>query len=127
MSLFPGQTATGSAEAHRLNVERGITNIGSNPENDIVISGEGVRPFHLMLDHRQKPYRILLLDPAAEVAINGVHLAGMEPCEVMDLNQVQLACFVLRAQESANGSPVESITVVPLAQAPGILPVPGTI
>jgi hypothetical protein len=128
MSSIPGQLATGPAELHRLNTERGVTNIGSNPENDIVISGVGVQPFHLMLDHRQKPYRIVLLDPAADVSINGVRLAGMEPAEVMDLNQVQFAGYFLRAQEGSNGSPVESVAVLPIhAAQPGGVGVSGQV
>lgn len=122
MSQNPGQITNNPAELYRLNVENGITNIGSNPENDIVITGKGILPFHLMLDHRQKPYRIIPLSPAAEIWINGVQLAGMEPRDVSDLNQVMFAGFSLRAQEGSNGTPVENVAIIPVAPAP-VIPV----
>ncbi len=49
---------------------KGITNIGRHPENNIVLDSPGLAPFYAMLDHRQKPYQIMLLVPG-ETALVG--------------------------------------------------------
>jgi hypothetical protein len=51
---------TGEVEFHALNA-RGITYIGADPKNDIIIHGPTIKPFHAFLDHRQKPARLTLL------------------------------------------------------------------
>jgi len=66
-------SANGQIEFYSLNPNKGITNIGRHPENDIVLDSPGVAPFHAMLDHRQKPYRFMLL------ANQGKALIGEEP------------------------------------------------
>ena len=54
-------SASGHIEFFTLDPAKGITNVGSHPENDIVLRGPGIAPFHAMLDHRQHPVRIILL------------------------------------------------------------------
>lgn len=54
--------ADGTVQFVPLDAARGVTNIGRDPANDVVLEGEGVAPFHMLLDHRQEPYRLLRLD-----------------------------------------------------------------
>lgn len=53
--------SNGQVEFYLLNPQKGITNIGRHPENDIVLVSPGVAPFHAVLDHRQKPYTLVNL------------------------------------------------------------------
>ncbi len=108
-----------TAQQFALNTARGITNIGSHPENDIVVNGPGMVPFHLMLDHRQRPYRVILLNPEAEARINGLQIASGEPVEISDLNGIQFGGFRLQAAPTAPGSEPGPVVVVPHGTPPG--------
>lgn len=65
---------SGEIEFHNLDPARGITNIGRHPENDVVIDGPNVAPFHAVLDHRQRPYHIMLLSEEGETTLGGQRL-----------------------------------------------------
>jgi hypothetical protein len=97
-------------EEYPLNENRGITNIGSHPDNDIVISDARVLPFHFMLDHRQKPYRVIALSPDSNITVDGIAISSGEPIEVMDLSHVKFNGFSLNI-DTKNGSP--KLIVVP--------------
>lgn len=49
----------------------GITKIGRHPSNDIVVDSPGVATFHLVLDHRQTPYRLLALTQQGGTFLDG--------------------------------------------------------
>ena len=51
----------GRIRFYPLDSSKGITNIGRHIDNDIVINRPGVAPFHAMLDHRTKPYTLVVL------------------------------------------------------------------
>ena len=51
----------GQIDFYDLDPARGVTNIGRHPENDIVIDSPTVAPFYAVLDHRQKPYHLMVL------------------------------------------------------------------
>lgn len=95
----------GRIRFYPLNSAKGIANIGRHIDNDIVINRPGVAPFHAMLDHRTRPYHLVVLaqrektlldnEPApiniptplnswASLEIGGhqiIFLAGDEPAE----------------------------------------------
>ncbi|MFP4345108.1 MAG: FHA domain-containing protein [Anaerolineales bacterium] len=43
-----------------LDPTRGITNIGRDPENDVVLESPEIADFHAVIDHREAPFRILV-------------------------------------------------------------------
>lgn len=45
-----------------LDLALGLLNIGAHPDNDVVLDGPGVRPFHALLDFRARPYQVMFLD-----------------------------------------------------------------
>ncbi len=51
----------GQVTFYALDPAQGLTNVGSHPDNDIVLEGPGIAPFHAVIDHRQKPYQLLRL------------------------------------------------------------------
>jgi len=129
MMTIPASPTTKPTQVYRLNTERGVTNIGSHPDNDIAIHDPTVLPFHLMLDHRQKPYKVYILSPDADVCINGVRLAGSASQEIYDFRQIQFAGYTLQGQESTNGNPAEHVAVIPLDSMALMMPVavPGSL
>lgn len=65
----------GQIEFYSLDPEKGVTNIGRHPENDVVLDDARIAPFHAMLDHRQKPYQLMVLSQEAQTSIEGELLA----------------------------------------------------
>ena len=61
----------GAVAFHDLDPGKGLTNIGRHPDNDIVIDSPTVADFHAILDHRQPPYQIMLLDQAGRATLGG--------------------------------------------------------
>ncbi|MCJ7623761.1 MAG: hypothetical protein MUO76_09680, partial [Anaerolineaceae bacterium] len=113
MTVFGSEGSFQDLELHELNPEKGIVNIGSHPDNDIVVQDPRVMPFHMMLDYRQKPYRIFALNPNADITIAGGSLPGGEAGEVMDLSQVQFGGYSLVVKQNGDGTgAVESLAVV---------------
>jgi len=74
--------ADGLIEFYDLDPARGVTNIGRHPENHIVIDSPGVMPFHAVLDHRRKPYHLMLLDQSVDTRLDGQPLPAHVSREV---------------------------------------------
>lgn len=66
---------TGEIVFYDLDPGKGITNIGRDPENDIVIESPGVASFHAVLDHRQKPFQIMVVSEEGDTTLGGQPLA----------------------------------------------------
>ena len=101
-----------------LDPQKGIVNIGSDPSNDIVLTGETIRPFHLMLDYRQKPFRIMPLDPQAEIFVDGARLSGQNSQEIPDLNRVSFGGYTFLVQDSGNGAGISNLSLIHTAGLP---------
>ncbi|MBW6474115.1 MAG: Ig-like domain-containing protein, partial [Anaerolineaceae bacterium] len=97
---------------HDLNPEKGIINIGSHPENDVVVQDPRVMPFHMMVDLRQKPYLVIGLDPNAEISIDGMKIAENESVEVMDINQVSFCGYTLTSTSKNGSDALNQIAVI---------------
>lgn len=89
---------TGQIEFYSLDPEKGTTNIGRHPDNDIVVDGPGVAAFHALLDHQQKPYRILLLEDV-EARLSGKPLAPQVFYEIADWDTLELDGYSLVLME----------------------------
>jgi len=53
---------SGQVQFYELNPAIGIVNIGQHPDNDLVLEGPLVRPFHALIDHRRRPYQYVSLE-----------------------------------------------------------------
>jgi pSer/pThr/pTyr-binding forkhead associated (FHA) protein len=73
-----------------LNPGRGITNIGRHPENDLVIDSEDVAQFHAVLDHRQKPYQLVVVSQETETIIEGQRVQPNVPHVLQTWDTIQL-------------------------------------
>src|SRR5258707_7989346 len=70
---------SGEIKFYDLDPGRGITNIGRHPENDIVIDNPAVAPFHAVLDHRQRPYQLVVVTQENPTSIGGETVAPNVP------------------------------------------------
>ncbi len=62
---------SGDIRFHDLNPVKGFTNIGSHPDNDIVITSPDVAPFHAVIDHRQRPAHIINMGRGGAIRVGG--------------------------------------------------------
>jgi pSer/pThr/pTyr-binding forkhead associated (FHA) protein len=74
--------ADGLIEFYDLDPAQGVTNIGRHPENHIVIDSPGVMPFHAVLDHRQRPYHLMVLGESVDTRLGGQPLPAHVSREV---------------------------------------------
>ncbi len=100
----------GQIRFHDLDPQRGVTNIGRHPENDIVIDSPGVAPFHAVLDHRQKPYTLVVLSEEGEVRLDGQSLPANTPTPIkgwdtFHLDGLSVVILERGAPERSTGRP----------------------
>ncbi len=97
--------SNGKIEFYELNPAKGITNIGRHPENDIVLDGPGIALFHAMLDHRQKPYQIMLLSQEETTLLGGAPLIPNVSMALHSWTNITVANFTIILIEDGNQSP----------------------
>ena len=110
--------SNGDIEFFDLNPAKGLINIGQHPENDIVVSDVSVAPFQAMLDFRQKPYQLILLNDEGNVSVGGHPLSSQEHRPLQNLDNIQLGAYTLilvenQAASSSGGLPSTVPIVVP--------------
>ncbi len=54
-----------------LDFDQPVVNIGSHPESDVAIAGEGILPFHAMVILRDGAFQLTRLSPEALVSVDG--------------------------------------------------------
>jgi hypothetical protein len=100
----------GAIRFHDLNPSKGFTNIGSHPDNDVVIDSVDVSPFHAVLDHRQKPCQIILLGKAANTLVDGQPLPPNSARPLANWDTIQLNGHTLVLMEGVSGgTPMPSL------------------
>lgn len=106
----------GEIAFHDLDPARGIANIGRDPENDIVLAGSGIAPFHAVLDYRQYPVRFVILSEVGMPRLNGQSIAPNVPVDVHNWGTVELDGFSLillhdQAPETPRGTAARAADV----------------
>jgi hypothetical protein len=120
---IPNQTM----EFHDLNPDKGIINVGSHPENDIVVHDPRVMPFHMMMDLRQQPYLVVSLNPNSDIKVDGIPLLDSETTEVMDISQVSFSGYSLNLLPKNGGNAPAKIAVVSPDFVEETLPIPSSV
>jgi hypothetical protein len=80
--------------------DREVINFGSHPDNDVVVSGPGISPFHAMLDLRHKPYRFIQLNETAETTGGDKILSPSAALEVHTWDTIELGGYHITLIES---------------------------
>ncbi len=85
--------------------EKGFINIGCHPDNDIILSGKDVLPFHAMIDYRQEPYQLTPLSSEAEIYLNNGLVSSGKACPVDAEDTIGVGNNRLRLLPGSNGGP----------------------
>ena len=105
-----------------LDFTQAVVNIGSHPDNDITIPGQGVLPFHALVVIQEDKRELVSLSPNAAILVDGVPMD--ETSITLARNQqVEIGGYTLRFQ--GNGAPggvnvsimSRDITTAPLGNA----------
>src|SRR5438128_2119033 len=78
-----------------LDPSRGISNIGRHPENDIVINSPSIGLFHAVLDHRKRPFNIVMLSAEGDAILGGLRIQPNLPTPLNSLDTLQLGGFTI--------------------------------
>ena len=87
-----------------LDPGRGITNIGRHPENDVVLDSPDVAQFHAVLDHRHRPYQLVVVSQESQTLIGGQLVHPNVPHALHNWDTVELNGHSLVLVE-AGGAP----------------------
>ncbi|GEM_PF-1178749 len=109
----------GSLSFHDLDPAKGTTNIGSDPENDIVIESPQVAPFLAMIDQRDKPFQIMILDQDGHVSLDGQPLKPNQGYDLHGWSTAEINGYSLVLME--NGQPDQSPDEARRAATAGVL------
>lgn len=93
----------GVIEFFDLHPSRGVTNIGSHGENDVVLAGPNVAPFHAVVDHRHQPFQLLLLADEAQTRLGGRLLPSGAPVPIQNWDSIEIGGHTLILLQGRNG------------------------
>ena len=99
---------SGEIKFYDLDPSRGITNIGRHPENDIVIDNPAVAPFHAVLDHRQRPYQLVVVTQDNPTSVGGEPVAPNVPHVLHTWDTIELNGHSLVLVEGGSGAREQS-------------------
>ena len=108
----------GGVEFYPLDPTKGITNIGRHPDNDIVIESSSVALFHAVLDHRQKPYHILVLSDEGDVLLDGKRLPPNHSTSLGSFGTLEMDGYALIFVEGADDGIAAAAAPPPPVAAP---------
>ncbi len=110
---------SGEITFHDLDAAKGITNIGQHPDNDIVINTPSIAPFHAILDHRHKPYEIVILSEEGETRLAGKALAPNISTALRNWDTLEIDSHMLILLEESGTGVVSGAVHRPAASAAG--------
>jgi hypothetical protein len=105
-----------------IDPHREVINFGSHPDNDIVLTGPGISPFHAMLDLRHKPYHFVQLNETAETTGGDQILSPSDALEVHTWDTIELGGYRITLIESEmveKRQPTESSLIQKASVGPG--------
>ncbi|RPI78266.1 MAG: FHA domain-containing protein, partial [Chloroflexi bacterium] len=85
----------GKISFHYLDPVKGITNIGTHPENDLVLDSPNLAPFQAVIDHQRKPFRLMVLDEQANTRVQGKRIDSNIFQEIHDWETIELDGYSL--------------------------------
>jgi hypothetical protein len=113
----------GTIRFYDLNPGKGFANIGSHPDNDIVIASPEVAPFHAVLDHRQRPVQLIVLGKGGATRVGGQPVQPNSARPIANWDTIELDGHSLVLMEGLAGLPQVNTTP---ALAPVMSPPRGT-
>jgi hypothetical protein len=120
----------GKTYFHGLDTQKGVTNIGRHPDNDIVIESPSIGQFQAVLDHQRKPFRFMLLSKEAAARLAGQPLEPHVFSEIRDWQTVELDGYsltLLENMEIPDGITLAATLQPVVVSASPAPPVPSTL
>jgi hypothetical protein len=124
---MPGQdqleiiSPDGEVSFYSLDRSRGITNIGRHPDNDVVIDTPSVAPFHAVLDHRHRPYEIVVIGDQGDTRLRGEPLSPNVAEHLEHWDALEVDSYVIILTQAGDVVPVQVEEVAP---GPSAAPAP---
>ena len=89
-----------------LDEGKGVTNVGRHPSNDVVINGQGIADFHLVIDHRSHPYQVSLINADAVATLGNEKLVPNRayPLQAWDTIMIDGFAVILMEESGAAAS-----------------------
>lgn len=121
---------SGAIDFFPLDAARGVTAIGRAAGNDLRLvdprRDDGVvADFAALLDHRSKPYLLMVVDAAANVRVNGAHVAEHASIELKAWDGIEIGGYVLILTDASADGVAHAAVAAPLpAPVPAPLPAP---
>ena len=86
--------------AQELDFDQPVVNIGTHPENDIKISGDGVLPFHAMVITQGDAFQLVPLSADATVLVDG-QMVNVTGIGITENQPVQIGDYTLAFRRNA--------------------------
>ncbi len=111
--------ADGEVLFHDLDPNVGITNLGRHPENDVVIDSPHIAMFQAVLDHRQKPFSLVVLSDEGDISVGGERILINQPTPLHNFDTIQMdgVSVVVMEGEGEGGEPAGAATAAATAAA----------
>jgi iron(III) transport system substrate-binding protein len=115
----------GQLKIYDLDTTTGITNIGRDPTNDILLKSPAVAPIQLVLDYRQQPYHLTVPGQAEPVIVNEEAVPPGNSCELHDRDVIEIAGYVMTFMACEEEPAAPDVAPEPPPQPePGLPPPP---
>lgn len=108
---------TGDLLFFDLDESKGVTNVGRHASNDVVLNGQGIADFHLVIDHRARPYQVSLINAQAGASLGNQRLEPNRTYPLQAWDTIDLDGFAVILMEDSGNTPAASATPPP--SAPG--------
>lgn len=101
---------------HPLNQQEGITNIGRHPDNDVVIEDATFPAFFAILDHRQIPYSVIVLNEQSHTQMEGQAIPAHTPTPIPRGISIKAHGYILVVMQGNATATLASHALVPTDQ-----------
>jgi hypothetical protein len=82
------------ADSQEFEISQPVINIGSHADNDILLSGAGILPFHATIISQDGKFQLITLGAASSILVDGVPLAA-SPASIAPQQRIDISNFSL--------------------------------
>src|SRR4051795_2061034 len=99
----------GELHFYDLDERDGVTNVGRHPSNNVVLNGAGIADFHLVIDHRSRPYQVSILHAGDGATIGNAVMAANRTYPLHAWETILLGGFALILMEGSGAAASASV------------------
>lgn len=110
-----------------LDPAKGVTNIGCDPENDIIIAAPGIEPFHLVLFHQQQSFHLMALTDQRLILVEDQALPANVSCEIHPWQTIRVGeCVLVLVETEGERTAIPAVETQNLASQQNLVSLPPT-